>query len=737
VTALPAEAAAPRTLTEALRGWTVEELEGLLHARPDLTYPLPRDLVDLSSRASTTGSVARAVDRLDAFAAEVAEAVAACVPPVTLTAVAELTGHPRAAVQRGVEQLRRLALVWGGDASLQLVRAARERLGPYPGGLAPPSPVPLSHREIAERLGRCDSGVQPVLDRLRWSPVGQLRAADRVVDPDSARSPVEQLLAYGLLRPLDPGTVILPREVALHLRPGRFSPDPAPPAPPPLPRTDADADRVDRAAAGAAYELLHDLELAVEGLEASPSRLLRDGGLASRDLAALARRLGLAPARAGFLVESAAAARLVAGDVAGRLLPTAAFDAWAHAEPADRWVSVAEAWLATPRLFTRAGEQGGHVLGPEAAAAGPVAEVRALVLRLAATAGAGAVLDPAALVEVVAWHQPRLSRTSRPDLAAVVAATWQEADRLGLVSRGAVSSYGVALAEHALPLPEPLRRLFPAPVDTVLIQADLTAVSPGPLPTGTARELRLLADQESRGGGGVFRFSATSLRRGIEAGWSAEELHEWLARHSSTPVPQPLTYLVDDLARQVGRVRVGFAGSFVRLADPAATAELLRTAEAATLGLREIAPGVLVCLAEPAEVAVVLQRLGHAPGVEDESGELGRRPARLRAPEPEHPERPEVPSPRAAAEAVRAGEGTAFPASATGTDTILAQLESATAAARAVRVGYVAADGAAQERDLAPLDLGHGTVRGIDRRTATVVSIPLARISSVRSTAGP
>ena len=78
-------------------------------------------------------------------------------------------------------------------------------------------------------------------------------------------------------------------------------------------------------------------------------------------------------------------------------------------------------------------------------------------------------------------------------------------------------------------------------------------------------------------------------------------------------------------------------------------------------------------------------------------------------------------------------------ASAAGTRTgdtaaILAELESATAAARPVRVGYVGADGAAQERDLAPMDLGHGSVRGIDRRTASVVTIPLARISSVRAT---
>ncbi len=54
--------------------------------------------------------------------------------------------------------------------------------------------------------------------------------------------------------------------------------------------------------------------------------------------------------------------------------------------------------------------------------------------------------------------------------------------------------------------------------DVVLVvQADLTAVAPGPLDHRVAGELRLLADQESRGAGGVYRFSPASLRRARRA----------------------------------------------------------------------------------------------------------------------------------------------------------------------------------------------------------------------------
>ena len=61
----------------------------------------------------------------------------------------------------------------------------------------------------------------------------------------------------------------------------------------------------------------------------------------------------------------------------------------------------------------------------------------------------------------------------------------------------------------------------------------------------------------------------------------------------------------------------------------------------------------------------------------------------------------------------------------------LDRLRSATRQARPVRVGYVTADGRAVERELSPLDLAAGAVRGVDRESAQVVTIPLARISAV------
>jgi hypothetical protein len=59
-------------------------------------------------------------------------------------------------------------------------------------------------------------------------------------------------------------------------------------------------------------------------------------------------------------------------------------------------------------------------------------------------------------------------------------------------------------------------------------------------------------------------------------------------------------------------------------------------------------------------------------------------------------------------------------------------LAQATRDARPVHVAFVSSDGRPSERELRPLELAAGTVRGVDRHSAQVVSIPLSRISAVR-----
>lgn len=746
VTAVTAGA---RTLTEALRRLDEAELARLLSLRPDLAYPVPTDVGDLSAQATTTTSVARALDDLNAWRRLVAEGLAALSDPASLAELTDLLHADAVACSAAVADLRSRALLWGSDEELHLVRAARDLLGPYPGGLAPPSPRPLPVDVIDGLLSEAGEGARPVIERLLWSPAGTVAGADRSVTVQTARTPVEQLLARRLLRPVGPDTVLLPREVAWQLRGRRFTADPVAATPPAVSGRNRTPAPVDRAAIGAAYGLVHDVELAAHTLERVPHRLLREGGVAVRDVAALGRVLGTDSAHATFVLETAAATGLIAAGDGGRLLPTIEYDRWAEREPADRWRALAAAWRHSDRLSGLSSEPGGHALGPESEAPG-AASVRGLVAELLAATDVGTVPDLADLAAAVAWHRPRLVRVGGVPLESVLGWTWREAGWLGINSLDAISALArAAIQADTHPLPAALAEAFPATVDQIVLQADLTAVAPGPVPYRLARDLRLLADQESRGGAAVFRFSGPSLRRTFDAGWSAADVHRWLEHHASTGIPQPLAYLVDDVARLHGSIRVGPANAYIRIADEAQVTAILAHPDAAVLGLRELASGVLVAAAEPYEVVDFLHRIGHSPAAENADGRSVAAPDPLRAPRRTgHRRRPDVQAVETAA-AVLLGEHVRHgrqqrPATTPGgtpvttpsvTAETLARLGSARSTGDAVRIRYVAADGTPTDRELRAVQTDAGLVRGIDSTSDRPVSIPLSRVSSIDATA--
>jgi hypothetical protein len=719
---------AARTLTESLRRSTPDAVVTLLRLRPDLRHPVPQDLTELTAQAVTSRSVARALDGLNAWQRQVAEALAALPDPAAVAAVASLLDVPEESCRTALENLRVRALLWGPDDAVHLVRAVREQFGPYPGALAPPSPRPLPEEQVAELLADLDPVAAEVLQRLAWSPTGALPGADRVVRSDAARGPVEQLLALRLLTPLDGETVILPREVAWHVRGGRFCADPVEPEPPAVGGRSRPVELTDRAAVGAAYGLVHDLDELAEALIARPHRLLRDGGLGQRDVSALARDLHVDAAYAGFLLECGVTT-VVASAPDGRLLPTREFDRWRRQPAAERWRRVARGWLDAERLFSRALQPDAHPLGPEGDLPYAASMRHAWLDRLAA-AGPGLVPVPEELERAVRWVRPRLARVP---LRLDQGLTWlrQEAAWLGLTGMGATSTLTTWLAGADAPLPPEVAGLFPAPVDSIILQADLTAVAAGPLPHGLAAELRLLATQESRGGGGVYRFSSSSLRRAFDAGWSAQQIRDWLDQHSATPVPQPLRYLVDDVARQHGSVRVGRATTYLNVEDPARLAELLAEPQAVQLGLRQVGPGVLIALAEPDDVIAFVDRLGHHPAADRSPFDRTETETALRAPAPKR-SGPGLASPEEVAAALLAAgtdatDAAAVEEPATVTEN-LHRLHAAVRAGRPIMLRYVTDDGSETERRLSPLDLAAGRLRAVDLVTGRIISIPLARI---------
>ncbi|WP_345799831.1 helicase-associated domain-containing protein [Microbacterium sp. AZCO] len=114
-----------------------------------------------------------------------------------------------------------------------------------------------------------------------------------------------------------------------------------------------------------------------------------------------------------------------------------------------------------------------------------------------------------------------------------------------------------------------LAALLPAEIDRIYLQADLTAIAPGPLAPALDLRLRGIAVRESRAQASTYRFTAESIVAGMNEGETAESIRDFLARLSLTGIPQPLEYLVATTASRHGLVRVGVSGLNTAVSSPA------------------------------------------------------------------------------------------------------------------------------------------------------------------------
>ena len=545
----------------------------------------------------------------------------------------------------------------------------------------------------------------------------------------------------------------MPGEVGLALRGGRTTLDRVDDVPA-LATTSRSEQQVDGVAAGAAFDAVRRLELVLDLWGAEPPAALRSGGLGVRDLKATATALHLDQATLALLVEIAASAGLIAtaADQVGNpvWLPTDAVDAWVLRPPAERWAGLARTWLASPRMPGLVGSRdtagkAWNALAPELAGV-HMAETRAMALAALDGLAEGECLASGtglpSLVALLRWQRPRRPRTR----ADQVAWTLAEAAALGVTGLDGLASYARALlADEDETAHKTLGALLPDPVDHVLLQADLTAVAPGPLESQLARRLQLVAEVESRGGATVYRFTPTSVRRALDSGWTAVELHDFLGSVSRTPVPQPLSYLVDDTARTFGSIRVGHAEAFVRADDEAALTELLHHPKAGALGLRRLAPTVLVS-STPLDVLLPrLRELGAAPVVEAADGTVHVvRPDQRRARTPrEHRGRGAAAARRTATvaavvTAIRSGDRAASsrpaePAAVLSPSGSLAALREAAETGAAVLISYVDNQGSASERIVDPVSVEGGVLTAHDHRTDDTRTFAVHRITTVRT----
>lgn len=729
-----------------------ERLIRLLELRPDLAQPPPGSIAALAARAQARQSVKAATDDLDFLRLAVLDALLvlqADVEPVPTPKLLALIGDraPEADVLGALDDLRLRALVWG-EAGLRVAPDAGTALPWHPGQVMLEDTA-RSAAEIAALLEGLDPARRDVLEKLlEGSPMGRTRDAAPGAPADR---PVPQLLALGLLRRVDAETVILPRQVGQVLRgeqPGPLrltAPDPV--------VSSTTEDDVDAAAAGSVIDLLRELDVLLETLAGAPVPELRSGGLGVRDVKRLSKTTGIDEPRLGLILEIAAAAGLIASGMPDPepltgegpyWAPTVASDRFTALPAAERWHLLAVSWLDLPGRPALIGSR-----GPDAKPYGALSDAlystaapldRRLLLGMLAQLPPGGGVDADSASAALIWRRPRWAKRLQPEPVGHLLA---ESQALGLVGRGAISGAARALLDQdadAQPAIDAMSRALPKPIDYFMVQADLTVVVPGPLQRELGEQLAAVATVESAGTAMVYRVSEQSIRHALDVGKTRDWMHSLFAKHSKTPVPQGLTYLIDDVARRHGQLRIGMAASFVRCEDPALLAQAVGAPATERVQLRALAPTVAVSAAPIAEVLSALRAAGFAPAAEDASGaivDVRPRGARVSAPQQRRPyrplRRPNTDSLNAVVAVLRKVTAAPFGSVRVDPAVTMTRLQRAAKEQDTLVIGYLDAAGVATQRVVSPVTVRGGQLVAFDSASGRLRDFAIHRITSVVS----
>jgi len=588
-----------RSYADYLRSLDDAALLALFESRSDLTSPVPSDIASLAVRASSIPSLVRAIDSLNKWQLQVLEAAAVLAEPFTEK---ELLQHTDKSAKFVLSALTDRALIYLGHDGYRIPNNVRDVLGNEIAGLGTPALKKLKLKDLAD----APAASKKVLDAMVWGPP---RGA--VADVKKPNPGLKWLMDEGFVSPVNQQTVVLHREVALALRGNKVHRELLI-SQPEITGRKVEAKNLQLAAISNITTFLRWIEEVLNFWGQEPAMALKAGGIGIRDLRNLTEHLGVENECASFIIEIAYISGLVTIDPDDRVLPTHQFDIWLAQRASVKWENLVSAWLITSRMSGLAAAP----MGPELDRSSATSIRKKVLSLLAGVDGVAPSID--SLVAATQWNLPYRRTGGIP--AEQIAWIAREAEWLGITGQGAFSQYGeLLLAGEDLDIVD---ADLPSTVDHILIQSDNTAIAPGPLEHEVSQELDLIADIESRGAATVFRFSEASLRRGLDHGRTGEEILAFLKKTSKTPVPQPLEYLIGDISKKHGKLRIGNASSFIRCEDTALITQIIKDKKVEALGLRRIAPEVLICTHDAHDAMNILRAAGYLPAAEDSQGLL-------------------------------------------------------------------------------------------------------------------
>ena len=709
------------TFADELRARADDALASIFKLRPDLVSPVPNDFSALAARATSTPSLVRALDSINMWHYQIIEAACALPEPFKKSEIVAVTSEETAFA---LDHLWQMGLLYKEGNNYRTPTNLKMLIGDEPAGLGPIA-VKKFDFSILKEIPKAS---EEVLAKLTWGPPrGQI---GNIKKPGNA---IGWLLDNGVLVALDSNTVALPRDVAIKLRGGKIHKEMVSKAPN-LIGKEVVQKQIDLAAIANISTILRWCEELLHNLSDEPPTALRTGGLGVRDLKKIAEHLGIDETCAGFVAELCYLGGLLVIDSDDQILPTSAFDIWLTKSAEERWYSLVVLWLDTSRvsgLIGKNSDKNVAPLGPELDRAG-ASLIRRSTLKVL-NDNPQLTPDVKSLQEIVKWINPQRANND------YVEWTLREAEWLGITGQGALSTFGSNLLNEKEVLE--IESALPKPVDHILIQADNSAVAPGPLTPELASEMGTIADIESRGGATVYRFSDSSIRRGLDHGKTGDQIKTFLSKISKTPMPQPLEYLITDIAKRHGRLRVGSAHTYIRCEDEGLVQQILHDQKCEHLRLRKIAPQVLVTDFELAEVIGELREFGYLPAAENSGGVLLSQPNLRRSKSRPKPPRiiSEFTAPKdaivtAAVKTIRAGERSKkvepiIPG--TSSNETLALINQYINEGKSLIISYADNNGGVSNRIIEPISISLGTLTARDETSDEILQFRIPRINGV------